>query len=447
MANVLLADNTDSFVELEKFFLEGNGHRVDTARSGEEVFAQLETVQPDILLIDFNLSGIGGDEVCRRLRSSERWKSLPVIVVTSSGRDEEVRQCLEAGCDDYITKPISRRELIEKVQRVLGKVRRRTSERIALSLRVMIQSGEKRFLAHARDLSTTGIFIGTQNIFPIGTVLEMKLEIPGGKALPLLGIVKRIQEGAESGMGVYFIRHDPRGQKIIARLIGQKREEGAVEPAAAPAATNDARESSEEIARLKRRIADLESENREFAEQIINIEEVNNVLSNLYVASSRLHAVLDRSRVATIINEVVINFIGAEKFALLTLDQESGELRFETGEGFGDGEFPRISASEGIWREVVEEGRSSFSEDAVAEGSDDPLKPIAAIPLRIHEQPIGVLAIYRLFVHKESFNPLDYQLFSMLAEHAAGALFSSRIYEESERKQKTYRGFMDLLLK
>jgi GAF domain-containing protein len=95
----------------------------------------------------------------------------------------------------------------------------------------------------------------------------------------------------------------------------------------------------------------------------------------------------------------------------------------------------------------VEEARSFFREEAVAEGSDDPLQPIAAIPLRIQEESIGVLAVYRLFVHKEAFAPLDYQLFSMLAEHAAGALFSSRLYEESERKQKTYRGFMDLLLK
>ena len=60
---------------------------------------------------------------------------------------------------------------------------------------------------------------------------------------------------------------------------------------------------------------------------------------------------------------------------------------------------------------------------------------------------MGVLAIYRLFVQKEAFAPVDYQLFSMMAEHAATALFSSSLYEASKRKRETYKGFMDLLLK
>jgi hypothetical protein len=60
---------------------------------------------------------------------------------------------------------------------------------------------------------------------------------------------------------------------------------------------------------------------------------------------------------------------------------------------------------------------------------------------------MGVLAIYHLFVQKEKFEQVDYQLFSMMAEHAATALFSSSLYSASERKRETYKGFMDLLLK
>ena len=70
------------------------------------------------------------------------------------------------------------------------------------------------------------------------------------------------------------------------------------------------------------------------------------------------------------------------------------------------------------------------------EGSDDPMSPLAAIPLKIHGKTMGVLAIYRLFIQKESFAQVDYQLFSMMAEHAATALFSSSLYEESERKSR-----------
>ena len=80
-------------------------------------------------------------------------------------------------------------------------------------------------------------------------------------------------------------------------------------------------------------------------------------------------------------------------------------------------------------------------------GSDDPQRPLAVIPLTIHGETSGVLAVYRLFVQKEAFEAIDYQLFSMLAEHAATALFSASLYEVSERKRETYKGFMDLQLK
>ena len=91
-------------------------------------------------------------------------------------------------------------------------------------------------------------------------------------------------------------------------------------------------------------------------------------------------------------------------------------------------------------------GESYYADGNVVAGSDDPLAPIAAIPLRIDNRCMGVLAVYHLFVQKEKFEQVDYQLFSMLAEHAAIALFSSSLYGASERKRETYKGLMDLLL-
>jgi transcriptional regulator with GAF, ATPase, and Fis domain len=123
-------------------------------------------------------------------------------------------------------------------------------------------------------------------------------------------------------------------------------------------------------------------------------------------------------------------------------------LQFETGEGFDtEDQFPEIPLGEGVLGETAASGENYFLEGAVSEGSDDLLSPIVAIPLIIHEQMIGILAIYRLFIQKEQLESIDYQLFSMLGEHAATALFSSTLYSKSERKRQTYQGFVDLLLK
>ena len=75
----------------------------------------------------------------------------------------------------------------------------------------------------------------------------------------------------------------------------------------------------------------------------------------------------------------------------------------------------------------------------------DFLHPIAAIPLKIKENVIGVISIYKLLVQKDAFTAVDYELFSLLAAHAATAIFSSKLYSQSERKLTTIQGFLDLL--
>lgn len=69
------------------------------------------------------------------------------------------------------------------------------------------------------------------------------------------------------------------------------------------------------------------------------------------------------------------------------------------------------------------------------------------VPLAIGGEVLGLLVVYDLFVQKDRLEEIDHQLFSMLGEHAATALFSATLHEETERKRATYKGFMDLLLK
>ncbi len=79
--------------------------------------------------------------------------------------------------------------------------------------------------------------------------------------------------------------------------------------------------------------------------------------------------------------------------------------------------------------------------------SDDLERPIVCIPLRIEERPIGAIAIFRLLVQKDSFAPLDHELFTLLAGHAATSIFAAQLYAQSERKLNTIQGFIDLLTK
>ena len=207
---------------------------------------------------------------------------------------------------------------------------------------------------------------------------------------------------------------------------------------------------TEENKRIHERFSAIEEENKDFANRYIEIEEQNNNLANLYVASYQLHSTLDFREVIQIVQEIVINLIGAEAFAILLLDEKTNELKTIASEG--EDVMPNIDSisirlGDGVMGQVARTGESYYiNQDIDADSSEISIdKPLAAVPLKIKEHVIGLIAIYKLLQQKDSFSAVDYELFSLLAAHAATAIFSSKLYSQSERKLNTIQSFLDLL--
>lgn len=194
------------------------------------------------------------------------------------------------------------------------------------------------------------------------------------------------------------------------------------------------------------RIKQVEAENIDFANRYIDIENENNMLANLYIASYQLHSTLDFKEVQQVILEIVINLIGAEEFSIMLLDETTNKLTSVACEGLDNSELPQIELGEGIIGEMAKTGENYFIDEP--EGyTRDFHHPLVCIPLKIKEHVIGVIVIYKLLVQKEKFTDVDYELFTLLAGHAATAIFSSKLYTESERKLSTIQGFIDLMTK
>jgi transcriptional regulator with GAF, ATPase, and Fis domain len=190
----------------------------------------------------------------------------------------------------------------------------------------------------------------------------------------------------------------------------------------------------------------VEEENKDFANRYIEVEAENNNLANLYVASYQLHSTLDFSESLKIILEIVMNLIGAEEFSIMMLDEKTNELTIVAQEGMGPEARPSVKLGEGIIGGAAQSGEAYYREgDPKDQKGVDFHHPIVVIPLKIKEHGIGVIAIYKLLVQKEAFSNVDYELFTMLAGHAATAIFSSKLYSQSERKLTTIQSFLDLL--
>ncbi|MFD2170117.1 winged helix-turn-helix domain-containing protein [Tumebacillus lipolyticus] len=118
MSRVLVVDDEESISKLVEYNLQQAGFEVLTADTGTKALAIMaETPRPDLVVLDLMLPGIGGMELCQRLR--KEGISTPIIMLTA--KDDEVDRILglEMGADDYVTKPFSPRELVARVKAVL----------------------------------------------------------------------------------------------------------------------------------------------------------------------------------------------------------------------------------------------------------------------------------------------------------------------------------------
>jgi two-component system alkaline phosphatase synthesis response regulator PhoP len=129
---ILVVDDEIYIVHILEFSLTMEGYNILTAFDGEEGLRVIEQERPDLVVLDIMMPKLDGYEVCRRLRKDERFASLPVILLSAKGRSIDREVGLQAGADDYITKPFSPRKLIEKIRELLEREENRLGKVVGL---------------------------------------------------------------------------------------------------------------------------------------------------------------------------------------------------------------------------------------------------------------------------------------------------------------------------
>jgi DNA-binding response OmpR family regulator len=135
-AKILVVDDTPANVKLLAGVLEASDYDVCVAYSGREALEQVAKNQPDLILLDIVMPDLDGYEVCRRIREDATTALVPVVMVTALDPEEERIKGIEAGADDFLTKPINRMELMARVRsllriRELHRIVEKQAERLA----------------------------------------------------------------------------------------------------------------------------------------------------------------------------------------------------------------------------------------------------------------------------------------------------------------------------
>jgi len=118
-SSILIVDDEPDNFDVIETLLSVQGYHLYYASNGQEALSILDTVNPDLILLDVMMPGLNGIEVCKKIKADLHWKTVPVIMVTALSSKEDLALCLEAGADDFISKPVNRLELCARVKSML----------------------------------------------------------------------------------------------------------------------------------------------------------------------------------------------------------------------------------------------------------------------------------------------------------------------------------------
>ena len=116
---ILIADDNPQGVELLEAYLAGTDYELAVATDGEATLARVADWKPDLILLDVMMPKISGFEVCKRLRRDPATRDIAVLMVTALDQTSDVERAVEAGTDDFVSKPINKTELLLRVRHLL----------------------------------------------------------------------------------------------------------------------------------------------------------------------------------------------------------------------------------------------------------------------------------------------------------------------------------------
>jgi len=115
---ILVVDDDQSILEAISLILEEEEYIVQTTTKGEEVYTKLHTFKPDLILLDVLMSGKDGREICKKIKSDEKTKSIPIIMISAHpSAEKSIKEC---GAEDFLAKPFETKDLLQKISQFIS---------------------------------------------------------------------------------------------------------------------------------------------------------------------------------------------------------------------------------------------------------------------------------------------------------------------------------------
>ena len=228
---VLVVDDDPKSMKLSYDLLSAFGYRIFTATDGRQALEIARNDRPGLIYMDLNMPEMDGATCCAALKSDPELRAIPVVLVTTAGMQEGVEQCVNSGCDGFLTKPIDRKAFLDMGRKFLSNIDRR-EKRIACKLKALfrINSGGNLY-GTCVDLSSRGLFIACSEDVNAEDKVEVSMLVSGSSTdlVEAWGRVAWVNPGASrkkqilpAGFGVEFLSIPNESAYLVMRFIEQE---------------------------------------------------------------------------------------------------------------------------------------------------------------------------------------------------------------------------------
>lgn len=217
---ILIVDDAELFLKIEESFLNRENVKIYTASSGIQALQRAVEYEPDLILLDLNMPDLQGDEICAKLKSQEKFRNVPILIVTSEEREHAFQSSIKAGCDGFIMKPIEKNIFLSKIREHLA-IADRKYPRILTNFLCTFTIADIGGAGAVNNLSEGGAHIQTSVSLAIGASGDLRFTLPNrGEPISCNAVIRwKVDSGDTNKYGLEFLSLSEHDRSAIKRLV------------------------------------------------------------------------------------------------------------------------------------------------------------------------------------------------------------------------------------
>lgn len=224
--SILLVDDEKFFLDLERDFLKDSPVTILTAASGAEAIEMVREHAPNLIFMDLRMPEMDGSTCCDILKDNSVLRTVPIILVITSGREKDQEALLNAHCDGVITKPLDRKEFLCLAHKFLPHVERRLARVTCGPSLAVFRRNSESFHGTIEDISNCGVYVASRCIVSMEERINIGFILPGTELIEAEGRVawvnsglRRTKQRLPEGFGLEFTTINPDDSAIIRRFV------------------------------------------------------------------------------------------------------------------------------------------------------------------------------------------------------------------------------------